>query len=210
MPGCAEIRARRGQLSIFQEESAVDIDEILLDSEDRMIKCVTDYEAHLKSVRSGQASPEMVDHIHVDIPAYGGVVPLKSVALTTKADARMLIIKPFDPKTIKEIEKAINAANLGLTPNNDGKIIRLNFPPMSEENRKKQIKIIKDRLEQHKVTIRNIRHDALKSLKDIKGKSGVGEDAEKKAETDVNDLTKKYEGDLDSNFEKKSKEIMTV
>jgi ribosome recycling factor len=188
----------------------MDIDEILLDSEDRMIKCVADYEAHLKGVRSGQASVEMVDHVHVDIPAYGGVVPLKSVALTTKADARMLVIKPFDPKTIKEIEKGINAANLGLNPMNDGKIIRLNFPPMSEENRKKQIKIIKDRLEQHKVTIRNIRHEALKHLKELKGKAGVSEDMEKKAETDVNDLTKKYEGELDQNFEKKSKEIMTV
>jgi ribosome recycling factor len=188
----------------------MDIDDILLDSEDRMQKCVTDYDAHLKSVRSGQASTEMVEHVHVDIPAYGGIVPLKSVALTTKADARMLVIKPFDPKTIKEIEKGINAANLGLNPMNDGKIIRLNFPPMSEENRKKQIKMIKDRLEQHKVTIRNIRHDALKHLKDLKGKSGVGEDAEKKAEEDVNELTKTYETSLDNHFDKKSKEIMTV
>lgn len=188
----------------------MDIDDILLDSEDRMTKCVADYDAHLKSVRSGQASPEMVEHVHVDIEAYGGIVPLKAVALTTRGDARMLIIKPFDPKTIKEIEKGISAANLGLTPMNDGKIIRLNFPPMSEENRKKTLKIIKDRLEQHKVTIRNIRHEALKHLKEIKGKSGVGEDAEKKAETDVNDLTKQYEGQLDARFEKKSVEIMTV
>lgn len=188
----------------------MDIDEILLDAEDRMIKSVADFDSHLKGVRSGQASTEMVDHIHVDIPAFGGVVPIKSVAVIAKADARMLTIKPFDPKTIKEIEKSINAANLGLTPNNDGKIIRLNFPPMSEETRKKTIKLVKDRLEQHKVTIRNIRHEALKHLKELKGKSGVGEDAEKKAEADVNDLTKQYEGQLDSTFEKKSKEIMTV
>ena len=188
----------------------MDIDEILLDSEDRMIKCSADYDAHLKSVRSGQASTEMVEHVHVDIPEYGGVVPLKSVALTTKADARMLVIKPFDVKTIKDIERGINAANLGLAPNNDGKVIRLNFPPLSEENRKKVIKLIKDRLEQHKVTIRNTRHEALKHLKDLKGKSGVSEDAEKKAESDVNELTKTYEGQLDVNFDRKSKEIMTV
>ncbi|HYG74891.1 MAG TPA: ribosome recycling factor [Planctomycetota bacterium] len=188
----------------------MDIEEILLDAEERMIKSVADYDSHLRGVRSGQASVEMVEHVHVDIPAYGGVVPLKSVAITTKADARMLTIKPFDPKTIKEIEKGINAANLGLTPMNDGKIIRLNFPPMSEENRKKVIKLIKDRLEQHKVTIRNVRHEALKALKENKGKLGVGEDAEKKAEEEVNDLTKKYEGQLEAHFEKKSKEIMTV
>lgn len=188
----------------------MDIDEILLDSEDRLIKCAADYEAHLKGVRTGQASPEMIEHVHVDIPAYGGLVPLKQVALTTRGDARMLIIKPFDPKTIKEIEKGINAANLGLNPANDGKIIRLNFPPMSEENRKKTIKVIKDRLEQHKVTIRNVRHDSLKNLKDLKGKSGVSEDDEKKAESDVNEMTKKYEAQLDAHFERKSREIMTV
>ena len=188
----------------------MDIDDILLEAEDRMQKCVSDYEAHLKSVRTGSASTEMVDHVHVDIPAYGGVVPLKSVALTTKADARMLVVKPFDPKTIKEIEKGINAANLGLNPMNDGKIIRLNFPPLSEENRKKTIKVIKDRLEQHKVTIRTIRHESLKHLKELKGKSGIGEDAEKKAEAGVNELTKTYETSLDTHFDKKSKEIMTV
>src|ERR1041384_7738190 len=126
----------------------MDLDEILLDAEDRMIKCVADYDAHLKSVRTGQASVDMVDHVHVDIPTYGGVVPLKSVAVTSKADARMLIIKPFDPKTIKDIEKGINAANLGINPQNDGKIIRLNFPPLSEETRKKQTKVIKERMEQ--------------------------------------------------------------
>lgn len=187
----------------------MDIDDILLDTEDRMDKCVSDYGAHLKGVRSGQASTEMLEHVHVDIPAYGGTVPLKQVALVAKADARMLTIKPFDAKTIKEIEKGILAANVGLNPQNDGKIIRLNFPPMSEENRKKTIKLIKDRLEQHKVTIRNIRHDALKHLKEIKGE-GVSEDAEKKAEANVNDLTKGHEAQLDSAFEKKSQEIMTV
>jgi len=188
----------------------MDIDEILLDTEDRMIKCVADFDQHLKNVRTGQASTEMVEHIQVSIPDYGGVVPLNSVALVTKADARMLVLKPFDPKTIKDIEKGINAANLGLTPNNDGKIIRLNFPPMSEENRKKTVKMIKERLEHHKVTIRNVRHDAQKALKEIKGKSGVGEDAEKKAEEEVNDLTKKHEALLESHFERKSKEVMTV
>jgi len=188
----------------------IDIDMILLEAEEKMAKSVQDFDQHLRGVRSGQASVEMVEHVHVDIPAFGGVVPLKSVAITTKADARMLTIKPFDPKTIKDIEKGINAANLGLSPQNDGKIIRLNFPPMSEENRKKTVKLIKERMEQHKVTIRHIRQDAQKLLKDNKGKMGVGEDAEKKAEEEVNSLTKKYEGQLEAHFEKKSKEIMTV
>jgi ribosome recycling factor len=187
----------------------MDLDYVLLDAEDRMDKCVADYAAHLKSVRTGQASTEMVEHVHVDIPAYGGLVPLKQVALIAKADMRMLTIKPFDVKTIKDIEKGLLAANLGLTPMNDGKIIRLNFPPMSEENRKKAIKLIKDRMEQHKITLRNVRHDALKQVKDLKGQ-GLSEDAQKKAETDINELTKVHEQQLDGHFEKKSKEVMTV
>jgi ribosome recycling factor len=188
----------------------MDLDDVLLEAEDSMDKCVADYEAHLKGVRTGQASVEMVEHVHVDIPAYGGVVPLRQVALITKSDMRMLTIKPFDPKTIKEIEKGILAANLGLTPMNDGKLIRLNFPPMSEENRKKTTKMIKDRMEQHKVTVRNLRHDAIKHIKDMKGKAGVSEDAQKKAEADINELTKAHEAKLEASFEKKSKEIMTV
>ena len=187
----------------------MDIDDVLLEAEDRMDKCVADYAAHLKGVRTGQASTEMVEHVQVDIPAYGGVVALKQVALIAKADMRMLTIKPFDVKTIKDIEKGLQAANLGLTPMNDGKLIRLNFPPMSEENRKKAIKLIKDSMEQHKITLRNIRHDALKQLKDLKSK-GISEDAEKKAEADINELIKTHETQLAEHFEKKSKEIMTV
>jgi len=186
----------------------MDLDEILLDAEDRMIKCVADYDAHLKSVRTGQASTEMVEHVHVNIPAYGGEVPLRQVALVAKQDLRMLVIKPFDPKTVRDIEKGIFAANLGLTPQSDGKVIRLNFPPLSEENRKKQTKTIKDRMEQHKVTLRTIRHEGVKQIKELKGK--VSEDDQKKGEEEINTLTHKYEGQLEGHFGKKSKEIMTV
>ncbi|MCY3023057.1 MAG: ribosome recycling factor [Planctomycetota bacterium] len=186
----------------------MDIDEVLLDSEDRMIKCVADYDAHLKSVRTGQASTEMVEHVHINIPAYGGEVPLRQVALVAKQDLRMLVIKPFDPKTVKDIEKGLFAANLGLTPQSDGKVIRLSFPPLSEENRKKQIKTIKDRMEQHKVTLRTVRHDAVKQIKDQKGK--VSEDAQKAAEEEITSLIKKYEGQLEGHFDKKSKEVLTV
>ena len=188
----------------------MDIDEILLDSEDRMIKCVTDYEAQLKSVRTGQASTDMVEHVHVDIPAFGGVVPLRQVALITKADARMLVIKPFDIKTVKEIEKGILAANLGLTPNNDGRLIRLNFPALTEETRKRSIKTIKDNMEQHKITIRNVRHEAMKHLKAEEKQPGVSEDMVKNAETEIQELIKKYEAQLETYFAKKSKEILTV
>jgi ribosome recycling factor len=189
----------------------MDIDDILLDTEDRMIKSAADFDAHLKSVRTGQASPEAIEHVHVEIAEYGGgPMSLKQVAVIAKADARMLTVKPFDSKTIKEIDKALNAANLGLSINNDGKIIRVSFPPMSEENRKKQVKIIKDRLEQHKITIRGVRHEALKALKGMEKGAGFSEDDVKKAEQNVNELTKEYEGKIDAAFERRAKDIMTV
>lgn len=188
----------------------MDMDEALLDCEDRMIKTVADYDHFLKGIRTGQASVEILDGIQVDIPAYGGIVPLKSVAVVSKQDARMLIVKPFDPKTIKEIEKALQASDIGITPTNDGKIIRLAFPPLSEERRKQTVKLLKDRLEQHKVALRNIRKDTLKSLSENKGKPGVSEDALKKNEEEVQELIKKFEKQLDDAFEKKSKEVMTV
>jgi len=188
----------------------MDMDEALLDCEDRMIKTVADYDHFLKGVRTGQASVEILDGIQVDIPAYGGVVPLKSVAVVSKQDVRMLVVKPFDPKTIKEVEKAIQSSDVGITPNNDGKIIRLAFPPLSEERRKQTVKLLKERLEQHKVALRNIRKDTIKSLNENKGKPGVSEDALKKNEEEVQDLIKKFEKQLEEVFERKSKEVMTV
>jgi ribosome recycling factor len=188
----------------------MDLDEATLDAEDRMIKTVADYEHFVKGVRTGQASVEVLDGIQANIPAFGGVVPLKSVAVVSKQDARMLIVKPFDPKTIKEIEKALQASEVGITPANDGKVIRLAFPPLSEERRKQTVKMLKDRLEQHKVALRNIRKDALKHVSENKGKAGVSEDAVKQSEDEVQNLTKKYEEQLDTAFDKKSKEVMTV
>lgn len=189
----------------------MDIDDVLLECEDGMDKSTNDFDAYLKTLRSGQATVEAVEHVHVIIPAYGETpMPLKNVAVIAKADARMLTVKPFDVKTIKDIEKGFSVANLGLTIGNDGKIIRVTFPPLSEETRKRQVKQIKDRLEQHKVTIRNIRHEAQKQLKGMEKGAGFSEDDVKKAEHRVNDLTKEYEGKLDAAFEKKSKELMTV
>jgi len=188
----------------------MDLDEAILDGEDRMIKTVADYEHFLKGVRTGQASAEVLDGIQVNIPAFGGIVPLKSVAVVSKQDARLLVVKPFDPKTAKEIEKALQASDLGITPANDGKVIRLAFPPLSEERRKQTVKMLKDHLEQHKVALRNIRKDALKHVAENDGKPGVSEDAVKQSEEEIQSLTKKYEEQLDAAFDRKSKEVLTV
>ncbi len=192
------------------KEQDMDIDEALLDCEDRMIKAVADFERYMKGVRTGEASTEIVEGINVDIPAYGGVTNLKSVAVISKQDARMLVIKPFDPNTIKDIDKAIQKSDIGITPNNDGKIIRLAFPPMSEERRQQTVKALKERLEQHKVSIRNVRKDAIKQVDGAKGQSGVSEDNIEAAREEIQSLTKKYESQLDQGYEKKSKQIMTV
>lgn len=188
----------------------MDIDDALLEAEDKMIKTCADYEAFLKGVRTGQASTDVFERVHVDIPAYGGIVPLKSVAVISRQDATMVVVKPFDPKTIKEIEKAIAGSDLGITPSNDGKILRCAFPPMSEERRKQTVKAIKERLEQHKISLRNERKDALKLIEENKGKPGVSEDMIEKGKESVQELIKQYEGQLDGSFEKKSKEIMVV
>jgi ribosome recycling factor len=188
----------------------MDMDEALLDCEDRMIKTVADYEHFLKGIRTGQAAVEILDGIQADIPAFGGMVPLKSVAVVSKHEARLLVIKPFDPKTMREIERALQASDLGITPINDGKVIRLAFPPLSEERRQQTVKLLRDRLEQHKVALRNVRKDTLKHVNENKGKAGVSEDALKQADDEVQRLTKKYEGQLEAALEKKSKEVLTL
>jgi len=188
----------------------MDLDEALLDLEDRLIKTVADYDHFLKTIRTGQASIEVLDNVKVDIPSYGGIVDLKSVAVIAKADARLLTIKPFDTKTIKDIEKALSAADLGLSIGNDGKLIRLAFPPMSEDRRKQAVKSIKERMEQHKVAVRSVRKDTLKHVDENEGKPGISEDVVAKTREEVQELVKKYEGQLDVAFEKKSKEVMTV
>lgn len=188
----------------------MDIDEALLDGEDRMIKTVAEFERYLKGVRTGEASTEIVEGIQVNIPAYGGVVGLKSVAVISKLDARMLVVKPFDPNTIKDIDKAIQKSDLGITPQNDGKIIRLVFPQMSEERRQQTVKLLKDKLEQHKVSIRNARKDSIKHMDGNKGEPGVSEDDIDAGKKEIQDLTKKYEKSLEDAFDKKSKEVMTV
>jgi len=188
----------------------MDIDEALMDCEDRMIKTVVDYDGFVKSVRTGQATTEILDKVSVDIPAYGGVVPLKSVAVVAKQDATLVVVKPFDIKTIKDIEKALSASDIGITPTNDGKVIRIAFPPMSEERRKQTVKILKDRLEQHKVALRNIRKESLKHIEDSEGKAGISEDMLEKGKEEIQSLTKQHEDQLDKHFDNKSVEVMKV
>lgn len=176
--------------------------------EEKMKKSVADYEAELKTIRVGKASANVLDKVKVDY--YGQPTAINSVSEVKVTDARTLVITPWDPKMLKVIEKAIQASDLGMPPMNDGKVIRLNFPPLTEEKRKEVSKQTDKMGEERKVVIRNIRRDALDKAKDLKKKSEITEDEQKQAEKAMQDLTDKYIKNLDAVTEAKKKEIMSM
>jgi ribosome recycling factor len=181
-------------------------DEILFDAEERMEKAANVLKDELRGLRTGRATPALVDSIKVE--AYGSPMPLKALATISTPDPQQIIIKPFDPGLLKEIEKAIRSSDLGMTPNNDGKLIRLQVPPMSGEQRQKMVQRIKKLAEEAKVAIRNIRRDANKQFDQAEKAKEMTEDDRDKGKEDVQDLTKKYEDRVTEMADKKAKEVM--
>ncbi|HOK94703.1 MAG TPA: ribosome recycling factor [Anaerohalosphaeraceae bacterium] len=161
----------------------------------------------LKSVRTGRASPGLVENLSVDY--YGSPTPLKSLATIAVPEPSSIVIKPFDPACLKDIEKAIKTSDLSLAPVLDGKMIRLNIPPLSEERRKQIVQQVKQMGEKTKVSIRNIRRDANKQLDDEQKNKTITEDDCKKAKETIDTLTKKFIDEVDSIIKHKSEEIMT-
>lgn len=182
-------------------------DGILNDCNDKMSKCVQFLDEELKGMRTGRASAALVETVRVDY--YGSPTPLSQLAQISTPDARTVAIKPFDAAAVKDIEKAILAANLGVTPNNDGKVIRLNVPPMTEETRKKTVGKVKELAEAQRVAIRNVRREANKNA-EAAGKEGLTEDDVKRLQDEVQKATKSHETKIDGIFESKSKEIMEI
>ena len=180
-------------------------DEILLDAEMKMEKAVEVLKEEMKGLRAGRASPGLVENVRVEY--YGTPTPLRQIANIGAPEPRLLVIKPFDPSSVKDIEKAILQSDLGLNPNSDGKLIRLVIPPLSEEQRKKLAGHVKDRSEAAKVSIRNVRRDANKDV-DGEEKEGLSEDNAEKARKDIQDLTHRYESMVDEAVEKKRQEIL--
>lgn len=176
--------------------------------EDRMKKTVAVLEDDFASVRVGRANPRVLDKITVDY--FGTETPLNQVGNISVPEPRMLQIAPWDASTLKVIEKAIHASDLGLNPTNDGKVIRLVFPELTEERRKDLAKDVKKKGEDSKVAIRNIRRDANEALKKAEKAKEITEDDLKRLEKDSQTLTDKYIAELDKRVEAKSKEIMTV
>ena len=176
--------------------------------QEKMTKAQDYLKSELATIRAGRANPHVLDKIKVDY--YGTPSPIQSVANVSVPEARVIAIQPWESKMIKEIEKAIMASDLGITPGNDGKIIRLVFPELTEDRRKELVKDIKKKGEATKVAIRNIRRDANDAIKKAGKTDDISEDETKKMETDVQKMTDKFIENIDKMVENKSKEIMTV
>ena len=176
--------------------------------EERMKKTVSVLEENLAEIRAGRANPAILNKVTIDY--YGTQTPINQVAGISVPEARLIVIQPWDMNALKEIERAILASDIGITPNNDGKVIRLNFPELNEERRKEIVKDIKKMAEEAKVAVRAIRRDGLDEFKAKQKNAEITEDDLKVAEEQIQKLTDKYVEEVDKKMEAKEKEIMTV
>lgn len=183
-------------------------DEILSDAEQRMEKATSVLSHNLAGIRTGRANPGLVDSVRVEV--YGSQTPLKQLASIGTPEPQQIVIRPYDVSTIKEIEKAIVAGDLGLNPQSDGRMIRINVPPLSTEVRKKMVARIKELAEEAKISIRNIRRDANENIKKLEKSSDISEDERRRAQDRVQEITDKKIEEIDGVTELKEKEMMEV
>ena len=184
------------------------IRELLQEAESRMRGAITSLEADVAGYRTGRASPQLIEKLEVEI--YGQAMNLIQIAVISVPEPQQLAIRPYDASSISAIERAILKSNLGLMPNNDGKIIRLNLPRLTEERRRDLTKLLARRVEEAKVAVRNVRRDALNDLRDFKNESMITEDEFFRGQDELQDLTDKYVSEIDSLGSQKEKEIMEV
>lgn len=180
---------------------------IVTDASQQMKKAISHLETELSKIRAGKATPMIVDGIHVEY--YGAPTPLAQVANITIPDARTIMLQPWEKQMLAPIEKAIIASNIGLNPQNDGNIIRLFLPPLTEERRKELVKRVNNEGEQAKIAVRNIRREAIEQIKKEQ-KDGLSEDAAKDGENEVQGITDKHIALIDQHCKDKDKEIMTI
>jgi len=186
----------------------VTIDELIKDAHHRMDKSIEATRTELNGVRTGRASATLLDRVQVDY--YGQRTPLRQLATINVPEPRMLTIQPFDPNSVKSIERAIQESDLGLTPSNDGKLIRLPIPQLTEERRKELVKVVRNMAEDHRVAVREIRRDAMRHLKELVDKGEVGSDEEHRAEERVQKLTDEHTHKIDELLKRKEAEILEV
>jgi ribosome recycling factor len=184
------------------------IDELLDDAKRRMDKSVEAAQHEFNTVRTGRASAALLDRISVDY--YGQVTPVKQLATINVPEPRLLTIQPFDPSSLKAVERAIMESDLGLTPSNDGKIIRLPIPQLTEDRRKELVKVVRHLAEEGRVAIRNVRRDVMHDLKELAKDGDVGDDEEHRAEERLQKLTDDHVHRVDELLKKKEEEILEV
>jgi ribosome recycling factor len=184
------------------------MDGLLADARDRMAKSVDAMRHEFGSVRTGRASPALLDRIYVDY--YGTPTALKQLATVSAPEARLLTVQPYDKSSIKAIERAILESDVGLTPGNDGNLIRLSIPELTEERRKQLVKVVRQIAEEGRVAIRNIRRDVMHDLRELKEAGEAGSDDEHRAEVDLQKLTDARIGELDELLKHKEEDILEV
>ena len=184
------------------------IDDLIQDATRRMDKSVEAAQAEFATLRTGRASPALLDRVQIDY--YGQKTPLKQLATINAPEPRMLTIQPFDPNSVSAIERAIQESDLGLTPSNDGKLIRLPIPQLTEERRKELVKVVRGLAEDGRVAVRNVRRDAMHHLKELVKNGDVGDDDERRAEERVQKLTDDHTHKIDDLLKRKEAEIMEV
>ncbi len=184
------------------------IKDLLKETEERMKKTAVAMEEDFKTVRTGRATPALVERVMVVY--YGVPTPLKQLAVISAPEPHLLVIRPYDPSTIRDIEKGILQADLGLNPANDGRIVRVPIPRLTEERRKELSKVIKRRVEEGKVALRNIRRDMLQELREYENEKLISEDDRKRAQDDLQKLIDRYAEQLDEMGKRKEREIMEI
>ncbi len=184
------------------------IDELLKDAGERMGKSLETAQHEFSTVRTGRASPQLLERIVVDY--YGAMTPLNQIATISAPEARLLTVQPYDKSSIKAIEKAINESDVGLTPSNDGNVVRLVVPELTEERRRELVKVVKGLAEEGRVAIRNVRRDTMQHLRELKAEGEASSDDEHRAEVELQKLTDGRIGELDGVLKTKEEEILAV
>jgi ribosome recycling factor len=184
------------------------IKDALKDATVRMRSALQSLQDDLAGIRTGRATPALVERLSVEY--YGAPTPLQQLATFSVPEPRQILIKPFDPTTIKDIERAIQTSDLGLTPSNDGKAIRLNLPPLTQERREELVRVVNARVEEGRISVRNIRRDLIRDLREFKNEKLISEDDQKRGEDGIQKLTDEYIENMNQVGEEKEEEILEV
>jgi ribosome recycling factor len=184
------------------------VEDVIDDAKSRMEKAMEALQRELVAVRTGRASPSLVERVHVE--QYGTEMPLNQLANIAAPEARMITITPWDKSSLGAIEKALRKSEMGFNPTNDGSMIRIAIPPLTEERRKQMVKIVHTKVEEAKIAVRNIRRDAIAQAKEFKDEKMIGEDEERRAETQIQEITNKYTARADEIGKDKEREVMQV